>query len=696
MPSLLPFVQYSNSNSSSQSDSQSDNRVKQIKDDNVMLENSFDHNNDNQQDEDSDSNNKENTTKNQRSISLTRQPIIFDDNWTAKPSRHESKFIQSTNQGEATLLETEQNETPLLNSNQRLVFSSDQSKSVGTIDKKQQSPKIHIFSPNGLNKSTEKTHSFSKTNNMQSLSLQNRTKTNIIPSPKRTSTFPTNKVTNIETRKSISNIPVSSNSSLQSILRSPSRTADKRQISSTTSSSSAFHFVTSNNHQKKIHSLSNSNSSSFKDDRKRITSSDDDDDDSETDHLSQNDLKLKLKEEKRYGKKKGELLNKLHENYEELLEKYAHAENTIDQLRFQPKMFNENTPRSTTSEHHVHIIQQPAINMATLRSSGVYHSTTGSPFSSIRPVTSTTTTTTTPIRKSISPVYSEELKTPETTKPTLLVQTKTLGNKMKSFLTLMHKDQLSLSEQKQVYDNIKNDYEKLVKTLDKKKYDGDLHDIDLNTDLNDELEIMKQLLKEIVQRITENLLGKSVDTSTTERHIRFTRDDGSHSSQLSVRSSLCNHNDLMDQYQKLLNVVNTESTDKSDQMKFVLDGLETDSKQIKSTSHHSSRSSLFDHHPTSTQNQQKPYVYVSGDSEDEQQQSNNITPIPVMKSIESTSFEPDYIPSSSVKYHQHRIEESPNKHAITTTKKINISNRNEYENLERPTKLKRKTTIEPK
>ncbi|CAF4450112.1 unnamed protein product [Rotaria sp. Silwood2] len=537
----------------------------------------------------------------------------------------------------------------------------------------------------------EKLHSISKTNNMQSSSLQNRTKTNIIPLPKRTSTFPINKLTNIETRNSISKIPVSSTSSSQSRSRSPSRTADKRQISSI-SNNSAFHFVTANDNrrqiQSKIHSLSNSNSSSFKDDRKRIASSDDDED-PETDHLSQDDLKLKLKEEKRYGKKKGELLNKLHENYEELLEKYAHAENTIDQLRFQPKIFNENTPRSTTSEHRVHIIQQPAVNMATLRSSGVYRSTTGSPFSSIRPVTSTTTTTTTSVRK-------KELKTPVTSKLNLLVQTKTLGNKMKSFLTLMHKDQLSLAEQKQVYDNIKQDYEKLVKTLDKKKHDGDLHDIDLDTDLNEELEIMKQLLKEIVQRITENLLGKSIDNSPAERNIHLTR-DGSHSSQLSVRSSLCNHNDLMDQYQKLLNAVNTESTDKSDQMKLVLDGLETDSKQIKSTSHDSSRSSLFDRYPTSTKNQQKPYVYVSGDSDDEQQQSNNITPMPVIKNIESTSFEPDYIPSSSVKYHQHRIEEQPYRRGImTTTKKRNVTNRNEYENLEKPTKLKRKIKIEQK
>jgi hypothetical protein len=41
----------------------------------------------------------------------------------------------------------------------------------------------------------------------------------------------------------------------------------------------------------------------------------------------------------------------------------------------------------------VHFIQQPRVNISTLRSNGVYHSTTGTPLSSIRQVPSTTTTT---------------------------------------------------------------------------------------------------------------------------------------------------------------------------------------------------------------------------------------------------------------------------------------------------------------
>jgi hypothetical protein len=51
---------------------------------------------------------------------------------------------------------------------------------------------------------------------------------------------------------------------------------------------------------------------------------------------------------------------------------------------------------------------------------------------------------------------------------------------MKSFLTLMDANQLSLAEQQQVYESIKEDYEKLLKTLDRTKRASDLSDIDLD------------------------------------------------------------------------------------------------------------------------------------------------------------------------------------------------------------------------
>ncbi|CAF4174899.1 unnamed protein product [Rotaria sordida] len=86
-----------------------------------MLENSSDHNDSSNHQHDNVK--KENMKNNQRSIPLTRQVIVVDDNWIMKPLKNENKFIQSTNQGEATLLETEQDETSFVNSNQRLVVS---------------------------------------------------------------------------------------------------------------------------------------------------------------------------------------------------------------------------------------------------------------------------------------------------------------------------------------------------------------------------------------------------------------------------------------------------------------------------------------------------------------------------------------------------------------------------------------------
>ncbi len=49
---------------------------------------------------------------------------------------------------------------------------------------------------------------------------------------------------------------------------------------------------------------------------------------------------------------------------------------------------------------------------------------------------------------------------------------------MKSFLTLMDANQLSLAEQRQVYENIKEDYEKLLRTVDHAKHNGDFTDLD--------------------------------------------------------------------------------------------------------------------------------------------------------------------------------------------------------------------------
>jgi hypothetical protein len=51
---------------------------------------------------------------------------------------------------------------------------------------------------------------------------------------------------------------------------------------------------------------------------------------------------------------------------------------------------------------------------------------------------------------------------------------------MKSFITLMNANQLSLAEQKQVYETIKDDYEKLLKVFDRTKRGSDFSDIDFD------------------------------------------------------------------------------------------------------------------------------------------------------------------------------------------------------------------------
>jgi hypothetical protein len=87
-------------------------------------------------------------------------------------------------------------------------------------------------------------------------------------------------------------------------------------------------------------------------------------------------------------------------------------------------------------------------------------------------------------------------------------------------------------------------------------------------------------------------------------------------------------------------------------------------------------------------------------SDDEQQQSNGTTPVPLMKGTESTSYDLDYIPSTLGKHHKQINEEQAHIHGntATTKKKKAPSKRDieEYDNLENITKSKRKTKSEQK
>lgn len=51
---------------------------------------------------------------------------------------------------------------------------------------------------------------------------------------------------------------------------------------------------------------------------------------------------------------------------------------------------------------------------------------------------------------------------------------------MQSFLTLMNENQLSLAEQRQVYENIKQDYNKLLRNIEEKRNSINPNDIDLD------------------------------------------------------------------------------------------------------------------------------------------------------------------------------------------------------------------------
>ncbi|CAF4443308.1 unnamed protein product [Rotaria socialis] len=296
-------------------------------------------------------------------------------------------------------------------------------------------------------------------------------------------------------------------------------------------------------------------------------------------------------------------------------------------------------------------------------------------------------------------IIVQELTTPETVRLDLLIQTKTLAEKMKSFITLMDANQLSLAEQKQVYENIKEDYEKLLKAYDTSKHSNDLADIDFDADLNNELETMKQLLKEIVKRITDNLLGKS-NSGSENGHL--TR-EGSQLSQSSHRSSICNHGDLMDQYQKIMNAVNADTVEQNPALKSLNTGLETGSRQLrKSYSHDSTRSDIANRDPPTTKNKQ-PYVYVSGNSDDDQQQISDSTPVPLSKGMESASFSVDHIPFTSTKQYQQVDEEQAHIHGVPTTTTITKKKKyptkqtfQEYDNLENVSQSKRNNRTQQK
>lgn len=90
----------------------------------------------------------------------------------------------------------------------------------------------------------------------------------------------------------------------------------------------------------------------------------------------------------------------------------------------------------------------------------------------------------------------------------------------------MDANQLSLAEQKQVYESIRQDYQRLLNAFHQRPEENQrrlfvlfrffLSNVFHFSDLNEELATMKQLLKDIVQSMTQNLLDKSLNSSKNE------------------------------------------------------------------------------------------------------------------------------------------------------------------------------------
>lgn len=89
-----------------------------------MSRNSLDQIDDDQYEDEDNESEQENNTHSQRQISLRRKVILFDDTWITKSSKKDSKFSQSIDQGEATLLETEPDEGLLLDTDQHQIVST--------------------------------------------------------------------------------------------------------------------------------------------------------------------------------------------------------------------------------------------------------------------------------------------------------------------------------------------------------------------------------------------------------------------------------------------------------------------------------------------------------------------------------------------------------------------------------------------
>ena len=183
-----------------------------------------------------------------------------------------------------------------------------------------------------------------------------------------------------------------------------------------------------------------------------------------------------------------------------------------------------------------------------------------------------------------NPAFEENIVVEQNSKLGILLQTKVLEDKMQSFVTLMKEKQLNKVEQVQVFDSIKYDYENLLRNYNEAKQ-NDLtgvlpNELDMDIDLNKELGKMKNLLTDIVDKMSSNLVEETPQGSQSvisQEQTSSSQDNGSNKSVSSYGEG--NHDELMDQYNRLLDVFNNNDNSNEPRDKAIMDMIDIQNNQ---------------------------------------------------------------------------------------------------------------------
>nr|XP_006823044.1 PREDICTED: serine/arginine repetitive matrix protein 2-like [Saccoglossus kowalevskii] len=182
---------------------------------------------------------------------------------------------------------------------------------------------------------------------------------------------------------------------------------------------------------------------------------------------SRRELTARLKREASSRIQADELVDQLQSDYDDLLQKYALAEVTIDQLRLGARITVESTPpqpgQSTTGTLSK-ALQPQTINLGSLSharlSPAPQHAILSDTMRGDPINTSHTTITTADDIDDDDPVLAA-VTSAESTAMGLRFQAKTLKEQMESFQKILSEDQLSPEDQKEVFERIKVQHERL-------------------------------------------------------------------------------------------------------------------------------------------------------------------------------------------------------------------------------------------